>query len=131
MAENSTSRGRSRTPAAEEETTAEPTPRLVMKNERVLILPEGVEDVDLAKLGDALGLPKAQASRLVVSPDAWIPVSEQTGSNMRQAIVAYTGPVGEPDTKVGVFKAPPARSWKGGMRLKAPPKPKVEAEAID
>lgn len=106
----------------------EPTRRLVLKREQVIVLPEGVELADEKKLAEALGL---KSARGLVTREAWTTIAEFEGGSMEQAILSYTGPAGEPDSKVGVFKAPTVRSWAGGLELVAPPKPLVQKRAID
>lgn len=123
-----TTQGRGRRSAPAEEETSAPTKRVILKQERVLILPATLTEEQSKALGAAMKEAKIPAGNV---GEAWMVVSEQEGSNMDVAITAYTGPAGEPDTKVGTFKAPPARSWAGGLRMKAPAKPKVEKERIE
>jgi hypothetical protein len=114
----------------QDEETGGVTVRTVMKRERVLVLPED-QDMSaelLAEIAKLLGV-KPKVLRLL--SESWHVIGEFEGAAKREAITAYTGPVGEMDTKIGVWKAPPARGWAGGLRTKAPPRPRVEAEAID
>lgn len=102
-----------------------PTPRVILKRERVLVLPEDVSSVDSKAIREALG-----TKGTVSEAEAWVVVDEQTGTQAA-AIEAYTGPAGDPETKPGEFKAPPLRGWKGGLRMVRPPKPKVERQVLD
>lgn len=117
--------------AKDEKVEAPLTRRLVMKRERVIVIPPGVEltAIDSVKLAESMGLPKSKQS--LVREDAWLPVAEFDGATMDAAIVQHTGPAGQPDTKAGVFKAPSLRSWAGGVEMVAPPKPLFEKRRID
>jgi hypothetical protein len=109
------------------ETEGAKTRRVVLKRERVLVVPEGVT-VDPVKLAAALGIPKTPK---LVASDAWVVVGEFEGATMESAIEKHAGKAGTPDAKLGTFKAPTARSFKGGVVYKAPPKPLVERTALE
>lgn len=104
-----------------------PTPRVVFKRERVIVIPEGVEKVDADKLHEAFGVPKSV--KVVTSDEAWIEVARADGSQ-DQAIRAYAGEPNTPDAKPGAYRTMPARSWKGGKVYTKPPEPKVEVEEL-
>jgi hypothetical protein len=106
------------------------TRRTVIKRERVLALPEE-QDMSaemLAEIAKVLGV-KPKTLRLI--PESWHVIGEFEGQSKDAAITAYTGPVGSLGAKLGVYKAPTSRGWAGGMRLKEPPRPRAEKEAID
>lgn len=130
--------GGGRTDAPDEETDGVEaggvTVRTVVKRERVLVLPDAPDGAleltaeQVAEIARVLGVrPKA----LRVLAESWHVVGEFEGASKREAITAHTGPVGAMDTKVGAWKAPPARGWAGGLETIAPPRPRVEARAID
>jgi len=119
----------------------EPTPaaalpdRTILKRETVLVI-SGAKPEQVAAARKALGI-----TSKALNPTAWIEVAtvktpstaKRRASSVQksEAIQAYTGPAGEPDTKVGVFKAPTASEFAGGLQLTAPARPLVTAEAID
>lgn len=105
----------------------QPTRRVVLKRERVLVLPDDVPD----ELLNAIGKLAKDAKRPIstVPEQAWRIVDEQEGTDI-QAIRAYAGQPGTPDAKPGVYKAPPLRSWRGGEELVRPPQPKVESRRL-
>lgn len=113
--------------AAAAEAEARVTRRVVVSQHAVLLLPSGgVSSEGLAAAWKALGLKGAPREAA-----AWVVVGEFDGASKDDAIEAYAGKPGTPDAKVGTYKAPGARSWAGGARYAAPPKPLVEREAID
>lgn len=95
---------------------------MVLKRERVIVIPEGVTFEQLAAARDERALAKLVGAQMC---DAWVVCGEFTGGSKKEAIERHTGPSGHPDTLVGDFKAPPATGWAGGRRLLAPPKPLV------
>lgn len=111
--------------AASEEREA--TQRVVFRRERVIVLPDGVEKVDPAKLAEALGVSKS--TKIVTADEAWIEVARAEGSQ-QQAIEAHAGKPNTPDAKPGAYRTTPARSFKGGRVYTKPPEPKVEAEEL-
>jgi len=115
---------------AQDEESGNVTVRTVMKRERVLVLPED-QDMSAELLGEIAKVLGVKPKALRLLPESWHVVGEFEGASKREAITAHTGPVGAMDTKIGVWKAPPARGWAGGLKTKAPPRPRVEAEAID
>lgn len=102
-----------------------PTRRVILKHERVIVVPEGVATVNEKTLREALGVKDAAIS----IGEAWVVVDEQEGSQ-REAIEAYAGEPNTPDAKPGDYKAPPLRGWKGGERYVRPERPKVERQAL-
>jgi hypothetical protein len=128
-----TGRRRETTPAAEDERA--PTKRVVLKRERVLVLPEGVSLNDLdPKVSEAvrkllkLGGGKANSE---VHVEAWVVVGEFEGASKNAAIEAHAGKPNTPDAKPGAYKAPGASAWAGGLLYEKPPEPKVERKALD
>lgn len=113
-----------------------PTERVILKRERVLVLPDDVDVAALAsgdgaaKLAQALGLKSGKVPTASVGVDAWVVVAEAVGSP-RKAIEAHAGKPGTPEAKPGVYKAPTASGWKGGRQYEKPELPKVEARDID
>lgn len=101
-----------------------PTQRMVLRGERVIVLPESVTD---AMVTEALKTLKGKAS----VEDAWVPVGVHVGDTKDQAIEAHAGRPGTPDAAPGVYKAPTVKAWAGGLRLVAPPRPLIEKETID
>jgi hypothetical protein len=129
-----------RKPAAEKDETKKPTQRVVLRRERVIVLPDTVDEDTLGKLssGDGakalaalLGLGSAKVPTVCIGAEAWTVVGEFVGSTKDKAIEAYAGKAGTPDAKVGDFKAPGSAAWAGGLRYSAPPKPLVEKESIE
>jgi hypothetical protein len=104
------------------------TRRMVLKRERVLVLPEGVDSVDEKKLREALGV---KPSVKIVTTPAWVECGEQLGASKQHAIEAFAGKPGTPDARPGDYKAVGLSAWKGGRRYVKPPEPKVEAQDID
>lgn len=120
---------------AEPKPPAKPTQRVVLKRERVLVLPDGVDLTDLdpkvsEPLRKALGI-KGGKANAEAHVEAWVVVGEYEGSDKRDAIEAYAGVPDTPDAKPGVYKAPGLTAWKGGRHYEKPPEPKVEAKDID
>lgn len=110
------------------------TRRVVLKQERVLVLPEGktLEDIDpkvVETIRRALGI-KGGKGNAQAHVEAWIVVGEFEGGSKQRAIEAYAGKSGEPDSKPGLYRAPSVTAWKGGRRY-LPPVQRVEAEDID
>lgn len=105
-----------------------PTQRVVLRQERVLVISDEVTDEQIGEAVKALG---GRTGRKAVSvPVAWVECGEFTGSK-KGAIEAYAGKAGTPDAKVGTFKAPTVTAMKGGIKHSAPPLPLVQSEAID
>jgi hypothetical protein len=134
-------RGRTRASGSSaEKDDRTPTERVVLKRERVLILPDRDAMSEAAQAEFDKAVKAAQdAIRKVVRPDpraaaqlteAWVEVARATGDK-RQAIEAYAGEPDTPTAKPGVYKAPPVRGFAGGRQYDRPPEPKVEAKDID
>jgi hypothetical protein len=103
------------------------TKRVVVKRERVLVIPEGVEAVDEKKLREAFAVgPRVP----LVMTEAWVVCGEFEGDK-RDAIKVYAGEPGSPDAKPGTYRAPSASAWRGGRHYERPERPKVEAKDID
>lgn len=141
MAGQTTGRRRA---AAEPEPTQDgraDTKRVVLKRERVIVLPDTVPEngkIDLAKLAEALGMSQAEAKRLATtaasgfgSGTAWVVVGEFAGASKNAAIEAHAGKPGTPDAKPGAYKAPSVSAFAGGLLYERPPEPKVERKALD
>lgn len=118
------------TPAEKKETR-----RVVLKREQVLVLAPGVTLEQIAKCADEKALRRLLVSRAESPPrfvmEAWVWIGEFSGAAKDDAIRSYAGEPGTPDAKVGDYKAPGVTAWKGGLRFVAPPKPLVQAEAIE
>lgn len=99
-------------------TDSKPTERVVLRKMRVIIVPDGATDEQIAAAQKAL-------PRNAVCVQAWEPVKAATGSKT-QAIESYAGKPGTPDAIPGTYKAPNVSSWAGGEVYDAPPKPLVE-----
>lgn len=125
--------GQTRGRAADTDEERKPTRRVVLRQERALVLPEGVRVEELVAASNERELMKLLGLKVGTDPYsvAWIVVGEFEGQTKDKAIEAYAGKPGTPDAKVGTFKAPGAAAWAGGARYKAPPKPLVEKETID
>jgi hypothetical protein len=111
-----------------------PTKRTVLRRERVLVLPEGIDDAALAEVVKAIPkLPeKKLADALKAKPvEAWVVIGEFEGTDKEDAIEAHAGKKNTPDAKPGAYKAPPASGWSGGLLYERPPEPKVEVKALD
>lgn len=128
---------------AEAEAKAErgPTKRVVLRRERVIVLPDDVTDEALSKLasGDGakqlaklLGLSgSAKVPTASIGAETWAVVGEFEGSSKQNAIEAYAGKPLTPDAKPGTYKAPSASAFAGGRQYDRPPQPKVEAKDIE
>lgn len=127
MAEGPT-RGR----AADTDEERKPTRRMVLRRERVLVLPEGVRVEELVGATNERELMKLLGLKVGTDPyaEAWIVVGEFEGSGKTQAIEAHAGKAGTPDAKPGVYKAPGVSAWRGGEVYEKPPEPKVERTAL-
>jgi hypothetical protein len=114
----------------QEEADRTPTRRVILKRERVLVIPDdGNEKADIDARVEAAA--KALGPRQGPKPvEAWIVVAETTGDK-RGAIEAYAGEPNTPTAKPGVYKAPSASAMRGGREYEKPPEPKVEAKDID
>lgn len=130
-------RRRKQANGAQADEDRKPTERVILKRERVLVLPDGVDVSALtsgegaAKLAQALGLKSGKVPTASVGVDAWVVVGEFVGDSPRKAIEAHAGKPGTPEAKPGVYKAPTASGWKGGRQYEKPELPKVEARDID
>lgn len=119
-----------------QETTAadavkrEVTQRAVLKRERVLVLPEGVElNAERQKgIANALGL---KPTTKLPECEAWVEVGEFAGHSKTAAIEAYAGKPGTPDAKQGAYRAPSLSSWQGGLIYDAPPQPLVQRRELE
>jgi hypothetical protein len=118
-------------PAAKPQEPSEPTRRMVLRQEAVLVVPPGVSREKAVEAAKVLGIKSGATSGEGPLKMAWLTVGAFDGKTKEEAIEAHAGKPGTPDAKEGAYKAPPLRGWAGGMRLKAPPKPLVEKEAID
>jgi hypothetical protein len=110
------------------------TQRVVLRRERVIVLPDSVDAARLAQLLDAddYGQEKAIKRALTSLPvDAWIVVGEFTGSSKERAIETHAGKAGTFDAIPGAYKAPTKTAWSGGLVYEKPPKPKVERAALE
>jgi len=126
MAETAAKPGKAKTPAAEQpEEQREPTQRVVLRKEEVIVLPDGIDREKVAAAAKALGI------KATPTAEAWTVVGVFEGSGKEDAIEAHAGKPGTPDAISGTYKAPTVRAFAGGARYVAPPKPLVEREAID
>jgi hypothetical protein len=117
--------------AAAEDEEREPTRRVVLRRERVLVLPESLSDEDVQSILKAVQDSKKLPAPSKALTHAWMEIGTFTGASKDNAIEAHAGKAGTPDAKLGEYKAPTASAWAGGTRYKAPPKPLAEKEAID
>ena len=109
---------------------ARDTRRMVLKRERVLVLPEGIPNEAVKAAQDVIRKAnKAVGSGL--STLAWVEMGEHSGAAKQAAIEAYAGKPNTPDAKPGEYKAPGMTAWKGGRRYVKPPETKIEAEDIE
>lgn len=115
-----------------EEAPRGPTRRVVLRRERVIVLPDGVDDEKLAEALKVLGVKgKAPDPRRTRTVDAWVVVGEFEGHSKQNAIEAHAGKPLTPDAAPGTYKAPTTTAWAGGRHYERPPKPKVEVRDID
>ncbi len=103
------------------------TSRVVLRRERVLMVPEGFDAG-----ADEKKMPK-ELLKLVGAPviEAWVAVGEFPGGSKQASIEAYAGKPNTPGAKVGAFKAVPASAFRGGRNYERPPEPKVEVRDLD
>jgi hypothetical protein len=134
MAEGSrTSRRQGNGTASEAAAERETGERVILRRERVIVLPDDVVagDVDATKLREALGLKSAKVATADVGREAWVEVARVTAKDKRSAIRQHAGEPNTPDAKHGAYRAPTVSSWAGGMEYERPPQPKVEAKPLD
>jgi hypothetical protein len=122
------------TPAQEEEARPD-TRRVVLKRERVLVLPDGVtladiDPKDAEAIRRLLGI-KGGRANVQAHVEAWVVVGEFAGASKTKAIEAHAGKPGTPDAKPGAYKAPTWSAWSGGELYEKPPEPKVERRSLD
>lgn len=110
-----------------------PTRRMVLKRERVLMLPDGVRIEELVAAKDEKAMMKLLGKPVGQDPyaEAWLPVGEFEGASKTTAIAAYAGEPGTPDAKPGVYRAPSVSAWRGGTVYEAPPAPLVERRPLE
>lgn len=110
------------------------TKRIVLRRERVIVLPEGVAEEVIARLLGSIDFgpeKRLKAALTKAGPtDGWIVVGEFEGADMTRAIELHAGKPGTPDAIPGVYKAPSVRAWTGGEEYVKPPEPKVERKAL-
>lgn len=112
----------------------EDTQRIVLKRERVIVIPDGVSEERLAEVlaGFDFGPEKGIKKALSTAPgDAWVVVGEFTGASKTRAIEVHAGKPGTFDAKPGAYKAPTKTAWSGGEEYDKPPKPKVERKPLE
>lgn len=120
-----TTRAGKKAPETDPEENGRVTKRVVMRRERVLMLPENFDEA-ADKTKEAMKLLGVKGV-----DEAWMVVGEFEGSSKNQAIVAHAGKPNTPEAIPGTYKAPSVTAWAGGRRYVKPPLPKVEAEDID
>jgi hypothetical protein len=130
MAESGRAARRGRA-ASEEQAERAATRRVVLRRERVLVLPAELTDEQLGAVFKAAG-DAAKAAKVKVPQlgEAWTVVGEFEGDK-RKAIEAHAGVPNTPDAKPGTYKAPSVSAFAGGRHYERPPAPKVEASDID
>src|SRR5438105_5962535 len=88
--------------------------RVILKRERVIVLPEGIDaehaEPLLKQVRETVGN-RATKAQLT---DAWVEVARVTARDKRTAIKQHAGEPNTPDAKPGVYRAPTASSWTGG-----------------
>lgn len=108
------------------------TERVILEQRRVIVLPAdvGSETVQgaLNVINDSL---KGKTREKAVPAEAWTVCDQRAAVSKRASIVAHTGEPGTPDARPGTFKAVPVGNWKGGLVLKAPPRPLVMATELE
>lgn len=120
---------RSSSPAedARPEETDKATKRVVLRRERVFVIPDAAtqEQIDAA-------VKAAKDAKLTLHNRlAWVEVGEFEGKSKTQAIEAHAGKPGTPDAKPGAYKAPGVSAWNGGALYEAPPQPLVQRKPLD
>jgi hypothetical protein len=108
-----------------------PTERVVLKQERVIVLPFDVAPEQLAAAVEAAYPKASRAVREAAVADGWLEVSRQTAASKVAAIEAYAGKPGTADAKLGIFRAPTVTSWKDAVVHSAPPLPLIERQVIE
>lgn len=103
-----------------------PTERVVLRCERVLVLPDGTTAEQLEEAAKALKLRGKP-----VTDEAWIEVGRHVAATKTAAIEAHAGKPGTPDAKVGLYRAPSSTAWKGAVSYSAPPLPLVQRQVIE
>lgn len=116
---------------SEQDQERRPTERVILKAERVVVLPAGAQPDQIAVAVEAL-YPKAKrAEREASIADAWLEVARHTAATKSAAVEAHAGKPGTPDAKLGTFRAPTLTAWKDAVVHDAPPLPLVQRSVID
>lgn len=111
------------------------TQRVVVKQERVIVVPAGAaaESVEAlvkaANTGKQIEDEHLKALRGVKVGEAWVELGPAEGDKP-EAIATYAGEKGSPDAVPGLYRAPTQRSWKDGQLYK-PPVQRVDAETVE
>lgn len=119
---------------ADEETTERgPTRRVVLRRERVIVLPESVDvgAIDAKALAEALGMKSGKVPTALVGLEVWAEVRTVEAASKSKAIEAVAGKPGTPDATPGAYRAPSERAWKGGAVYERPPEPIVQRTLLD
>lgn len=104
------------------------TKRVVLRRERVLVMPP---EADAEAIKTALKEAKLPTWFKTALAEAWVVVGEFDGASKTKAIETHAGKPGTPDAKPGAYKAPSVSSWAGGEEYVRPDAPKVERKALD
>lgn len=115
---------------SENEKTSRPTKRMVLRRERVLVLPDTLSEGDVDKIMGGVVAAKVLRGAAAKTRDAWVPVGVFEGHSKTNSIEAHAGKPGTTDAKPGDYKAVPESAWSGGERYVKPAEPKVEREAL-
>jgi hypothetical protein len=105
------------------------TERVILERTRAIVLSDDVTEDVIVKAIEVLNGTKRR--RATMRDDAWIEVARHVAGSKKAAIRIYAGAPGTADAKVGEWRAPTVTAWKDGVRHVAPPKPLIEAEAVE
>lgn len=103
---------------------------------------KGTERLVLVRVEFPMGvLDRAEAAKGIASTEktitAWAPVVGEDGTprvfvgSKKKVIEEFAGKQDDPDARPGTYRAPPVRSWRGGMTIVLPERPKPEASLFD
>lgn len=135
MAEGTTTPRRRKKTEAKGEGADRNTERIVLRR---LEIPASIVNT-MTKDGD---LPPG-IRRSDGSIEAWVPVLSEKAEHgpdqsvrvmkgpKKKAVEAYAGKFDDPDARPGDYRAPTLRSWKGGVRIVLPDRPRAEASLFE
>lgn len=108
-----------------------PTERVILREERVLLLPGEITAEQQKAIADVLHDGGKGKPKIPLVTVAWREVARHIASGKIGAIELHAGKPGTPDALEGVYRAPTVTSWKGAIEYVAPPEPLFERRVVD